>query len=80
MGLNNFNIQFEKPLKVFFSGEVVNGRVMIDLSQEKKFRKIKLELVGRGEVQWTERRTVSRTDSDGTTRTETVTDYYRNSE
>ena len=77
MGLSNFNIQFDKPLKVFFSGEVVNGRVMIDLSQEKKFRKIKLDLVGRGEVQWTEQRTVSRTDSDGNSRTETVTDYYR---
>ena len=75
MGLNNFNIQFEKPLKVFFSGEVVNGRVMIDLSQEKKFRKIKLELVGRGEVEWSEQKIVTR---DGSTRTETK--YYSNSE
>ena len=48
MGLNDFNIEFDEPLKVFFSGKVINGRVMIDLSQEKKFRKIKLELVGRG--------------------------------
>ena len=67
MGLNDFNIEFDEPLKVFFSGKVINGRVMIDLSQEKKFRKIKLELVGRGEVHWTE----SRSDS---------TDHYRNSE
>ena len=80
MGLSNFNIQFEKPLKVFFSGEVVNGQVIVDLTDQKKFRKIKLELVGRGEVHWTETRRISRRDSDGNTRSETVTDHYRNSE
>ena len=80
MGLSNFNIQFDKPLKVFFSGEVVTGQVIVDLTDQKKFRKIKLELVGRGEVHWTETRRISRRDSDGNTRSETVTDHYRNSE
>ena len=75
MGLNDINIEFDEPLKVFFSGKVINGRVMIDLSQEKKFRKIKLELVGRGEVEWSEQKTVTRNRS---TRTETK--YYSNSE
>ena len=56
MGLSNFNIQFEKPLKIFFSGEELRGRVVIDLSSEKKFRQIKLEVVGRGEVHWKETR------------------------
>ena len=54
MGLTNFNIQFEKPLKIFFSGEELRGRVIVDLSSEKKFRQIKLEVVGRGEVDWKE--------------------------
>ena len=80
MGLTNFNIQFEKPLKIFFSGEELRGRVIIDLSSQKNFRQIKLEIVGRGEVHWTESRTVSRTDSDGNSRSETVYDHYRNSE
>lgn len=80
MGLNNFIIQFEKPLKVYFSGEVVTGRVVVDLSSEKTFRKIKLELVGRGSVHWTETRTVSRTDSNGNSQSETVTDHYSNEE
>ena len=54
MPLNDFNIQFEKPHKIFFSGEVVKGQVIVDLSQEMKFLEIKLELVGWGKVQWAE--------------------------
>ena len=80
MGLNNFDIQFEKPLKIFFSGEELRGRVLIDLSSEKKFKQISVEIVGRGEVHWTEMRTVTRREGDGTTVTETVTDHYRGSE
>ena len=80
MGLTNFNINFEKPLKVFFSGEEVRGQVLMNLSSQKNFRKIKLEIVGRGEVHWTESRTVSRTDSDGNRTSETVYDHYRSSE
>ena len=77
MGLTKFNIQFEKPLKIFFPVEEVRGRVTVDLSSEKKFRQIKLEVVGRGEVHWTETRTRTRRGSDGKTETETVTDHYR---
>ena len=80
MGLNSFDIQFEKPLKIFFSGEELRGRVLIDLSSEKKFKQISVEIVGRGEVHWTEMRTVTRREGDGTTVTETVTDHYRGSE
>ena len=79
MGLTNFDIQFEKPLKVFFSGEELRGRVIIDLSSQKNFKHIMLEIVGRGEVHWTETRTVTRT-RDGKTETETVTDHYGSSE
>ena len=56
MGLNDFQIHFERPNRTFFSGEVINGQVLINLSSEKKFRKIKLELVGSGRVHWTETR------------------------
>ena len=56
MGLTNFNIQFEKPLKIFFPVEEVRGRVTVDLSSEKKFQQIKLEFVGRANTGWTETR------------------------
>ena len=63
MGLTNFTIQFENPLKVFFSGQVVTGQVSVELTDQKKFRSIRLELVGRGEVSWVEDSTDRNDDS-----------------
>ena len=56
MGLNDFQVLFERPNKTYFSGEILNGQILVNLSSEKNFRKIKLELVGSGRVHWTETR------------------------
>ena len=65
MGLVDFQIIFENPLKVFFSGQTINGRILVNLSEHKKLSKIKVQLVGRGEVHWTESRREHRRDSRG---------------
>ena len=72
MGLTKFNIQFEKPLKIFFPGEEVRGRVTVDLSSEKKFQQIKLEFVGSANTGWTETRHYTRNGQ-----TETETEHFR---
>ena len=58
MGLTDFGIIFERPTKTYFSGEVINGQLVINLSSPKNFRKIKIELYGSGRVYWTESRYV----------------------
>jgi len=80
MGLSDFKIFFQKPIATYFSGETVHGQILINLSDSKNFRKIKIELVGEGRVQWQETRTVTRRDSDGKSHSETVTDYFKNHE
>jgi len=54
MGLVDFQIMFEKPLPTYFSGEVVNGQVVVNLSSEKKMARIKVCFEGKGAVCWTE--------------------------
>ena len=54
MGLNEFKVFFDRPNKTYFAGEIVNGQILINLNCEKIFQKIKIELVGRGDVHWTE--------------------------
>ena len=56
MGLSDFKIFFQKPIATYFSGETVHGQILINLSDSKNFRKIKIELVGEGRVQWQETR------------------------
>jgi len=80
MGLTDFGIIFERPTKTYFSGEVINGQLVINLSSPKNFRKIKIELFGSGRVYWTESRSVTERDSNGNSTTRTVTDTYSNHE
>ena len=56
MGLNDLQILFQKPSKTYFSGETVYGQILINLNDTKKFRQIKVVLVGEGHVQWEETR------------------------
>ena len=58
MGLTDFKIFFQKPISTYFSGETVHGQVLVNLSDSKNFRKIKIELVGEGRVEWKETRKV----------------------
>ena len=54
MGLSDFKIIFEKPNATYFSGETVHGQILIDLNKTKELKKITIELVGEGNVHWTE--------------------------
>ena len=56
MGLNDFQVIFDRPLKTYFSGEIINGNLLVNLTSSKKFKKIKAELRGYGQVRWTESR------------------------
>ena len=56
MGLSDFQIIFQKPIATYFSGETVHGQILINLSDSKNFQKIEIELVGEGNVNWTETR------------------------
>ena len=55
-GLKDFLIRFDRSTRVFFPGDVVSGQLVLNLTDTKKFKKIKVELVGKGEVHWTEQR------------------------
>ena len=63
MGLTDFQIVFEKPMPTYFSGETVNGQLVVNLSSEKKMERIKVSFNGKGIVRWTEQET--RRDSSG---------------
>ena len=63
MGLTDFQIVFEKPMPTFFSGETVNGQLVVNLSSEKKMERIKVSFNGKGKVRWTEQETTR--DSSG---------------
>eukprot|EP00092_Neocalanus_flemingeri_P038523 GFUD01041941.1.p1 GENE.GFUD01041941.1~~GFUD01041941.1.p1 ORF type:complete len:441 (+),score=97.82 GFUD01041941.1:135-1457(+) len=80
MGLVDFQIIFDNPMKVYFSGQTISGRVLVNLSEHKKMARIKVQLVGRGEVHWTESRREHRRDSRGETFDEEIHDHYRSTE
>ena len=44
MGLIDFQILFEKPLPTYFPGEIVNGQLIINLSNEKSMQRIKVRI------------------------------------
>ena len=58
-GLRDFLIKFDKPQPVYFPGDVVSGQLVVNLSEQKKFKKIKVELMGWGNVSWRETRRVN---------------------
>ena len=54
MSLTDFQVIFEHRDKTYFSGETIIGQVNFNLNREKKFREIKIELEGVGNVEWKE--------------------------
>ena len=52
--LRHFLIQLDQGDGVFHPGDLVSGHLVVDLSEEITFSKIKVELAGRAEVHWTE--------------------------
>jgi len=80
MGLVDFQVILDNPMKVYFAGQPVSGQVLVNVSQQpKKMKCLKVAMVGRGEVHWSESETRSVTVN-GETRNETVTRDYRASE
>jgi len=55
MGLEEFFIFLDSPTQAFFPGQEVSGRVHIKLSGDKKMNRLKLEIIGKGRVEWRER-------------------------
>jgi len=80
MGLTDFQIIFDNPMKVYFSGQIIYGRVLVNLSESKKMTKIKVQLVGRGEVHWTEEKREQRRDSRGEIYSEEIHEHFRSTE
>jgi len=80
MSLTDFQVIFEHRDKTYFSGETIIGQVNFNLNREKKFREIKIELEGVGNVEWKEQETRTTTDSNGKSTTETYTVTYSSSE
>nr|XP_022332254.1 arrestin domain-containing protein 3-like [Crassostrea virginica] len=62
--LKAFYIELENPEGVYFSGQVVNGKLFVELGAEMKMREIKLTFKGLAYVHWT------------TGSTSTVTKHY----
>jgi len=79
MGLLDFQVILDNPVKVYFAGQPVSGRVLVNVSEPKKMKCLKVQMVGRGEVHWDESETRSVTVN-GETRNETITRDYRASE
>jgi len=67
-----FQVVLDNPSNIFFTGQRVEGRVMIVLTEEKKMKHLKIKLQGKGEVHWTEQRTRRRNNQ-----TEHYTEHYR---
>jgi len=55
MGLLDFQVILDNPMNVYFAGQQVTGRVLINLSDYKNNTAVKITLYGQGEVHWTER-------------------------
>jgi hypothetical protein len=51
MGLKDSYIEFEKPIPAYFPSEIVNGKLVISLSNEKKMARIKV-VCTRPSVYW----------------------------
>ncbi|XP_065342547.1 arrestin domain-containing protein 17-like isoform X1 [Cloeon dipterum] len=83
MGLEKFQIYFDNPQAVFYTGQNVSGKIVLVTSTPKKVRAINVKIKGEAKVAWTETRehtsTTTTTSTDGgasstpATQTETVT-------
>ncbi|XP_078330339.1 arrestin domain-containing protein 17-like [Crassostrea virginica] len=51
--LRCFQILYDNPQALYWSGQAVNGRVFVDLESEMKMREIRLEFKGKARVHWT---------------------------
>jgi hypothetical protein len=52
--INNFDVVLDEPSRIYSPGEHVNGKVVLDLKQETRIRKLNLECRGEAYVSWPE--------------------------
>nr|XP_022329069.1 arrestin domain-containing protein 3-like [Crassostrea virginica] len=52
--LRCFQIDLDNPQALYWSGQTVSGRALVDLESEMKMREIRLEFLGKSRVHWTE--------------------------
>lgn len=64
--------EFDRPQPVYYSGEIINGRINLHTTSQKSVREVYILFVGEAKVRWEESRTRSR---DG--KTEHYNEYYR---
>ncbi|XP_030558918.1 arrestin domain-containing protein 3 [Drosophila novamexicana] len=67
--------EFDRPCPVYYSGETINGRIVLKTTSNKSVNAVFILFAGEAKVRWEERRT--RTVNG---KTETYTEYYRGSE
>ncbi|KAI6177456.1 Arrestin domain-containing protein 2 [Aphelenchoides bicaudatus] len=59
--LKRFDIVFNNPERVYFAGQEMGGKIIIELEEEKLINEILLELKGRARTYWTKHSGKSRT-------------------
>ncbi|XP_051156853.1 arrestin domain-containing protein 17-like isoform X2 [Leptopilina boulardi] len=52
MGIKEFKILFDNPVKTYSPGETISGRVILDLDSVKKCRGIKVKVSGKALTRW----------------------------
>ncbi|XP_022332250.1 arrestin domain-containing protein 17-like [Crassostrea virginica] len=75
--LKAFYIELENPQGVYFAGQIINGKLIVELDAEMKMREIRLTFKGLAYVHWTERHsTGSGKNRRTTTRHYSATENY----
>ncbi|XP_065942642.1 arrestin domain-containing protein 17 isoform X5 [Magallana gigas] len=57
--LRSFYVELLDPQQVYFAGQTINGRLVVELDAEMKMREIRLKFKGLAYVHWTEQQTIS---------------------
>ena len=48
----NVQINLDKPQRVFYNGELLQGTVYLNLNERLRFKTISVALIGKGNVKW----------------------------
>jgi len=79
--MEEFEIKLASPSTIFYAGQMLHGKVVIELSESKKMSAVRLKVFGKGKVHFTTQRDVRVRDSRGHMRTEKETiDHWANEE
>ncbi|XP_062578841.1 arrestin domain-containing protein 2-like [Saccostrea cucullata] len=61
--LRAFYIELQNPEGIFSAGQIINGRLVVELDAEMNMREISLTFKGLADVHWTETQTNSSGDT-----------------